>query len=130
VDTIVPVFVHEMATSVSTVVPVLADEITISAGTDFISTHEIATSVGTNMLVLANEIATFVATVVYVLIHKLATSVGTDLLVLAQGLLISEDTPAHDLYVAESTFVPSLACLLEISVFEAACVLLRNFWCQ
>jgi len=55
VDTIVPVFVHEMATSVSTVVHVLAHEIAISAGTDFISTHEIAISGGTNILVLANK---------------------------------------------------------------------------
>jgi len=67
VDTIVPVFVHEMAAFVSTVVPVLAHEITISAGIDFISTYEIAKNVGTNMLVLANETATFVGTVVYVL---------------------------------------------------------------
>jgi hypothetical protein len=60
--------------------------------------------------------------------------VGTDLLVFAQELLISEDTPvavsAHDLCVSESTSVPSLARLLEISVFQAACVLLRNVWCQ
>jgi hypothetical protein len=55
VETIVPVFVHEMNTSVSTVVPVLADEITISAGTDFISTHEIATVVGTVVCVLLHR---------------------------------------------------------------------------
>jgi hypothetical protein len=123
-----------MATFVSTVVPVLAHEITISAGTDFISTHKIAKKVGTNMLVLANETATFVDTVVYELINRLTTSVGTDLLVFAQELLIFEDTPvtvsAHDLCVSESTSVPSLARLLEISVFQATCVLLRNFWCQ
>ena len=73
-------------------------------------------------------------TVVYVLIHRLAASVGTDLLDLAQELLISEDTPVaistNDLCVSEGTFVPSLACLLDISIFQAACVLLRNFWCQ
>jgi len=75
-----------------------------------------------------------VGTVVFVLIHRLATSVGTDLLDLAQELLMSEDTPvaisAHDLCVSEGTFVPSLARLVDIFIFQAACVLLWNFWCQ
>ena len=59
-----------MATFASTVVHVLADDVSISAGTDFISGHQIATTVDTNLLVVANEIATFLDTVVSVLIHN------------------------------------------------------------
>jgi hypothetical protein len=85
---------------VDTIVPVLAHEITISAGTDFISSQDIATSVGT---------------IISVLTHKLTATVGTDVLVVrvAQELFVSEDTPvavsAHDLYVSEGSFVPNLA---------------------